>query len=84
MGLCVCVFQAADAPHAPAATWVKEGGMVLLGKRHLQAAFKGVGSDDIVYTIDVSEGKPKHGTTGFIHRLHNVLLIFFFLNWALK
>ncbi|TNN46454.1 Extracellular matrix protein FRAS1 [Liparis tanakae] len=35
--------------------------MVLLGKRHLQAAFKGVGSDDIVYTIDVSEGKPKHG-----------------------
>ncbi|XP_056274598.1 extracellular matrix protein FRAS1 [Pseudoliparis swirei] len=61
--------EAADAPHAPAATWVKEGGMVLLGKRHLQAAFKGVGSDDIVYTIDVSEGKPKHGEVVLVSTL---------------
>lgn len=41
--------------------WVKEGGTVRLDKKYLQTDFKGVGSDDIVYTILASEGQPKYG-----------------------
>lgn len=43
-------------------TWVKEGGMVRLDKKYLQADYKGVSTDDIVYTIDASNGQPKYGT----------------------
>uniref|UniRef100_A0A3Q2PFS0 Fraser extracellular matrix complex subunit 1 n=1 Tax=Fundulus heteroclitus TaxID=8078 RepID=A0A3Q2PFS0_FUNHE len=42
-------------------TWVKEGGMVRLNKKHLQTDFKGVSADDIVYTILASDGQPKYG-----------------------
>lgn len=46
-------------------TWVKEGGMVRLDKKYLQADFKGVATDDIVYTILPSDGQPKYGTNTF-------------------
>ncbi|KAK5909396.1 hypothetical protein CesoFtcFv8_003328 [Champsocephalus esox] len=42
-------------------TWVKEGGMVRLDKKYLQTDYKGVSSEDIVYTIVVSDGQPKYG-----------------------
>lgn len=42
-------------------TWVKEGGMVRLDKKYLQADYKGVSSDDIVYTVHASDGQPKYG-----------------------
>ncbi|XP_071779938.2 extracellular matrix organizing protein FRAS1 [Centroberyx gerrardi] len=42
-------------------TWVREGGMVRLGKKYLQAEYKGVGAEDIVYSLLASEGNPKHG-----------------------
>lgn len=42
-------------------SWVKEGGMVRLDKRYLQASYKGVGSDDIVYTILNDDGQPRYG-----------------------
>ncbi|XP_036955362.1 extracellular matrix protein FRAS1 isoform X2 [Acanthopagrus latus] len=55
--------KAADSPHMLSVpiTWVKEGGMVRLDKKYLQADYKGVGTDDIVYTIDASNGQPKYG-----------------------
>ncbi|KAG7220426.1 hypothetical protein INR49_003292 [Caranx melampygus] len=55
--------RAADSPLVLSApvTWVKEGGMVRLDKKYLQANYKGVGTDDIVYTILASEGRPKYG-----------------------
>ncbi len=46
-------------------TWVKEGGMVRLDKKYLQADYKGVSTDDIVYTIHASDGQPKYGTNSF-------------------
>lgn len=59
------IFQAADSPHMPSVlmTWVKEGGMVRLDKKHLLGDYKGVSSDDIIYTIHASDGQPKYGTT---------------------
>ncbi|XP_041854892.1 extracellular matrix protein FRAS1 [Melanotaenia boesemani] len=42
-------------------TWVKEGGMVRLDKKYLQTNYKGVGTDDVVYTILASDGQPKYG-----------------------
>lgn len=52
-------------------TWVKEGGMVRLDKKYLQADYKGVSSDDIVYTVHASDGQPKYGrnyeTSRFLH-----------------
>uniref|UniRef100_A0A3Q4HVK7 Fraser extracellular matrix complex subunit 1 n=1 Tax=Neolamprologus brichardi TaxID=32507 RepID=A0A3Q4HVK7_NEOBR len=42
-------------------TWVKEGGMVRLDKKYLQTDFKGVSTDNIVYSILPSEGQPKYG-----------------------
>ncbi|XP_056136283.1 extracellular matrix protein FRAS1 [Lampris incognitus] len=42
-------------------TWVKEGGVVRLGKRYLQAEYKGAGADDIVYTIVSANGSPQYG-----------------------
>uniref|UniRef100_A0A0S7EJQ5 FRAS1 n=1 Tax=Poeciliopsis prolifica TaxID=188132 RepID=A0A0S7EJQ5_9TELE len=52
-----------DSPHLVSLpmTWVKEGGSVRLDKKYLQTDVKGVGSDDIVYTILASEGQPKYG-----------------------
>ncbi|XP_032434237.1 extracellular matrix organizing protein FRAS1 isoform X1 [Xiphophorus hellerii] len=52
-----------DSPHLVSLpmAWVKEGGTVRLDKKYLQTDFKGVGSDDIVYTILASEGQPKYG-----------------------
>ncbi|CAJ1069789.1 extracellular matrix protein FRAS1 [Xyrichtys novacula] len=42
-------------------TWVKEGGVVRLDKKYLQVDFRGVSSEDAVYTIQSSEGEPRHG-----------------------
>lgn len=42
-------------------TWVKEGGMVRLDKKYLQTSYKGVSTDDVLYTILASDGQPKHG-----------------------
>lgn len=42
-------------------TWVKEGGMVRLDKKYLQVNYKGVSTDNIVYTILASDGQPKYG-----------------------
>ncbi|XP_010788510.1 extracellular matrix protein FRAS1-like, partial [Notothenia coriiceps] len=55
--------KAADAPQVMSVpmTWVKEGGMVRLDKKYLQTDYKGVSSEDIVYTIVVSDGQPKYG-----------------------
>uniref|UniRef100_A0A3Q3MY85 Fraser extracellular matrix complex subunit 1 n=1 Tax=Mastacembelus armatus TaxID=205130 RepID=A0A3Q3MY85_9TELE len=55
--------KAADSPHIRSVpvTWVKEGGMVRLDQKHLQAGYKGVSTDDIVYTILASDGQPKYG-----------------------
>uniref|UniRef100_A0A3B3VXF3 Fraser extracellular matrix complex subunit 1 n=1 Tax=Poecilia latipinna TaxID=48699 RepID=A0A3B3VXF3_9TELE len=51
-----------DSPHLVSLpmTWVKEGGTVRLDKKYLQTDVKGVGADDIIYTILASEGQPKH------------------------
>lgn len=55
--------QAADSPHLLSVpmTWVKEGGMVRLNKKYLQADYKGVSSDDVVYTLHTRDGHPKYG-----------------------
>lgn len=55
--------QAADSPHLLSVpmTWVKEGGMVRLNKKYLQADYKGVSSDDVVYTLHIQDGHPKYG-----------------------
>uniref|UniRef100_A0AAX7USN5 Fraser extracellular matrix complex subunit 1 n=1 Tax=Astatotilapia calliptera TaxID=8154 RepID=A0AAX7USN5_ASTCA len=52
-----------DSPHMLSipVTWVKEGGMVRLDKKYLQTDFKGVSTDNIVYSILPSEGQPKYG-----------------------
>ncbi|XP_013870055.1 extracellular matrix organizing protein FRAS1 [Austrofundulus limnaeus] len=52
-----------DSPHVLSVprTWVKEGGMVRLDKKYLLTHYKGVGSDDILYTILTSNGQPKYG-----------------------
>uniref|UniRef100_A0A672YI22 VWFC domain-containing protein n=1 Tax=Sphaeramia orbicularis TaxID=375764 RepID=A0A672YI22_9TELE len=42
-------------------TWVKEGGMVRLDKKYLQVDYKGVSTDNIVYTILSSGGQPRYG-----------------------
>lgn len=33
-----------------------------LDKKYLQVHYKGVGTEDIVYTILASDGRPKYGT----------------------
>uniref|UniRef100_UPI001ED83835 extracellular matrix protein FRAS1 n=1 Tax=Scatophagus argus TaxID=75038 RepID=UPI001ED83835 len=55
--------KGADSPHVLSVpmTWVKEGGMVRLDKKYLQVDYRGVSSDDIVYTIVASDGQPKYG-----------------------
>ncbi|AWP07675.1 putative extracellular matrix protein FRAS1 [Scophthalmus maximus] len=55
--------KAADSPRVLTVptTWVKEGGMVRLDRKYLQADLKGVGPDDIVYSILSSDGRPQHG-----------------------
>ncbi|XP_028297024.1 extracellular matrix protein FRAS1-like, partial [Gouania willdenowi] len=42
-------------------TWVKEGGMVQLDRKYLKASYRGVDSDDIIYTLINPNGLPKHG-----------------------
>lgn len=63
--MCVCVYlsQAADSPHMLSVpmTWVKAGGKVRLDKKYLQTDYRGVSSDDIVYSISAAEGQPKYG-----------------------
>lgn len=60
----LCLFQAADSPHMLSVpmTWVRAGGMVRLDKKYLQTDYRGVSSDDIVYSINAAEGQPKYGT----------------------
>lgn len=53
-------------------TWVKAGGMVRLDKKYLQTDYRGVSSDDIVYSINAAEGQPKYGTR--VHQLFNFML----------
>ncbi|XP_076007225.1 extracellular matrix organizing protein FRAS1 [Genypterus blacodes] len=55
--------KAADSPHMLSVpmTWVREGGMVRLSKKHLQIDHKGVGADDIIYTILSSDANLKYG-----------------------
>uniref|UniRef100_A0A3Q3IUW6 VWFC domain-containing protein n=1 Tax=Monopterus albus TaxID=43700 RepID=A0A3Q3IUW6_MONAL len=55
--------KVADAPHVLSVpmTWVKEGGMVCLDKKYLQVNYKGISTDDIVYTILGLDGQPKYG-----------------------
>ncbi|KAM3867993.1 extracellular matrix organizing protein FRAS1 [Diretmus argenteus] len=60
----VHITQKADySPHllSVPVTWVREGGMVRLGKKYLQAEYKGVAAEDIVYSILTADGKPKYG-----------------------
>uniref|UniRef100_H3DH31 Fraser extracellular matrix complex subunit 1 n=1 Tax=Tetraodon nigroviridis TaxID=99883 RepID=H3DH31_TETNG len=55
--------KAADSPHMLSVpmTWVKAGGMVRLDKKYLQTDYRGVSSNDILYSISAGEGQPKHG-----------------------
>ncbi|XP_028271090.1 extracellular matrix organizing protein FRAS1 isoform X7 [Parambassis ranga] len=55
--------KSADSPHVRTMplTWVREGGMVRLDKKYLQAEYKGVSTEDIIYTILSSEGQPRYG-----------------------
>ncbi|KAM7391087.1 hypothetical protein PAMP_021803 [Pampus punctatissimus] len=39
----------------------KEGGTVRLDKKYLQADYKGISTDDIVYTILASDSRPRYG-----------------------
>lgn len=57
-------FQADEPLHLLSVplTWVKEGGMVRLDKKYLQVHYKGVSTEDIIYTILASDGQPKYGT----------------------
>ncbi|XP_029574000.1 extracellular matrix organizing protein FRAS1 [Salmo trutta] len=50
-----------NAPHVVSVpvTWVREGGMVQLGKRYLRTDYQG--DDQIVYTIVRSKESPKYG-----------------------
>nr|XP_057925745.1 extracellular matrix protein FRAS1 isoform X1 [Doryrhamphus excisus] len=57
----VYINQKASHLRSVPLTWVKEGGMVRLSKKYLQADYKGVSTDDIVYTILASDGQPKYG-----------------------
>uniref|UniRef100_A0A673X419 Fraser extracellular matrix complex subunit 1 n=1 Tax=Salmo trutta TaxID=8032 RepID=A0A673X419_SALTR len=51
------------APHVLSVpvTWVREGGMVQLGKRYLRTEYQGSSDDQIIYTIVSSKGSPKYG-----------------------
>ncbi|XP_073717143.1 extracellular matrix organizing protein FRAS1 [Misgurnus anguillicaudatus] len=42
-------------------TWVREGGMVQLSKKCLNAQFKGSSDSEILYTIQTESAKPKYG-----------------------
>uniref|UniRef100_A0A3B4AGL3 VWFC domain-containing protein n=1 Tax=Periophthalmus magnuspinnatus TaxID=409849 RepID=A0A3B4AGL3_9GOBI len=55
--------KAADAPQVQSVplAWVKEGGMVRLNRKHLHTEFKGVRSEDTVYTILSAHGQPTYG-----------------------
>uniref|UniRef100_A0AAV2MQE8 Uncharacterized protein n=1 Tax=Knipowitschia caucasica TaxID=637954 RepID=A0AAV2MQE8_KNICA len=55
--------KAADAPQLQSVplAWVKQGGMVRLDKKHLQTDFKGVRSEDTVYTVLSAQGRPTYG-----------------------
>ncbi|XP_034027090.1 extracellular matrix protein FRAS1 [Thalassophryne amazonica] len=55
--------KARNSPHMLTVPmmWVREGGMVLLSKKYLQADYKGVSTDNIVYNILASGGNPKYG-----------------------
>lgn len=44
-------------------TWVREGGMVQLSKKHLKAEYKGASDSEILYTIQSDSGQPQYGTT---------------------
>ena len=44
-------------------SWVKEGGMVELSRKHLKAVLQGTAPDDIIYSIMPLDGKPEHGNT---------------------
>ncbi|XP_029617840.1 extracellular matrix protein FRAS1 [Salmo trutta] len=52
-----------QAPHVLSVpvTWVREGGMVQLGKRYLRTEYQGSSDDQIIYTIVSSKGSPKYG-----------------------
>ncbi|XP_045551338.1 extracellular matrix organizing protein FRAS1 isoform X3 [Salmo salar] len=52
-----------QAPHVLSVpvTWVREGGMVQLGKRYLRTEYQGASDDQIIYTIVSSKGSPKYG-----------------------
>ncbi|XP_059921872.1 extracellular matrix protein FRAS1 isoform X2 [Gadus macrocephalus] len=42
-------------------SWVKEGGMVQLSRKHLKAVLQGTAPDDIIYSIMPLDGQPEHG-----------------------
>lgn len=56
-------------------TWVKERGMVRLDKKYLRTDFKGVSTDDIVYSILSSGGQPKYGTTSSLESCFHTFLV---------
>lgn len=72
------MFKADDSPelHSVPVTWVKAGSMVRLGRRQLQAHYKGVGANDIVYTILDSDEQPKYGKKAFIGQKHVTLKVY--------
>ncbi|XP_051540724.1 extracellular matrix organizing protein FRAS1-like [Myxocyprinus asiaticus] len=47
--------------HSVPKTWVREGGMVQLSKKCLNAQFKGTSDSEILYTIHSENGLPKYG-----------------------
>ncbi|XP_046698206.1 extracellular matrix protein FRAS1 [Silurus meridionalis] len=51
------------APHMRSIpkTWVREGGMVQLSKKHLKAEYKGASDSEILYTIQSDKGQTQYG-----------------------
>ncbi|KAM9446229.1 extracellular matrix organizing protein FRAS1 [Clarias gariepinus] len=47
--------------HSIPKTWVREGGMVQLSKKHLKAEYKGASDSEILYTIQSENGRPQYG-----------------------
>lgn len=63
-------------------TWVKEGGMVRLDKKYLQTDYKGVSSDDVVYTIHAADGQPKYGNKS--NTLSHVVQVHIYVRAVMK
>lgn len=63
-------------------TWVREGGMVQLSKKHLKAEYKGASDSEIVYIIQSDNGQPQHGTAHSLKSLLELLPVRVSVNYS--